>query len=36
MIRMGTFLAVLGVVCAVGVPQAFATIDPLDPQIIVC
>ena len=36
MMQFGRLLAVVGLVSAVGVPQALATIDPLDPQIIVC
>lgn len=36
MMRIGSFLTVLGLVGAVGIPHALAVIDPLDPQIIVC
>ena len=36
MLRIGSFLTVLGLMGAIGIPSALATIDPLDPQIIVC
>src|SRR5438105_10663946 len=36
MMRIGSFLTVLSLMGTVGIPHAFAVIDPLDPQIIVC